>query len=60
MVTSEKTANEIYDVLATHITRKQMQAILTDLLKVKGNASFTETVERLMAIDILRQGRITP
>jgi hypothetical protein len=47
MVTSHDTITKIYQVLARHLSFKQIRLVLDDLTMVPGNASFRDTVIRL-------------
>jgi hypothetical protein len=47
MVTSHDTISKIHQVLARHLTGRQIRLILDDLTMVPGNQSFRETVIRL-------------
>jgi hypothetical protein len=53
MVVSELTAMMIYQVVRKHVSERQMNYILKDLMEVPGNVSFRETVVKLMNIDAL-------
>jgi len=47
MATSHDTVEKIHQVLARHITGRQIRLILDDLTMVPGNQSFRETIIRL-------------
>lgn len=51
MVASHETVEQIYMVVRKHVTGKQMELILRDLLEVPGNKSFRDTIGRLADID---------
>lgn len=48
MVASKNTVSEVYDVIRRHVGADIAGAMLVDLIKVKGNASFTRTCELLL------------
>jgi hypothetical protein len=47
MAASHQTANAIARVIIKQVGRKQAKLIVADLLKIRGNASFVETVKRV-------------
>lgn len=47
MTTSYQTAEAIFDAVVKHVTESQLRAIIADLKKIDGNASFIETVRQL-------------
>lgn len=60
MVTSHDTIAKIYQVLARHLTFKQIRLILDDLTMVPGTASFRDTVIRLQHfhMDHITKGKV--
>lgn len=51
MVASYDTVERIYKAVRNHVTDKQMEKIVDELLQVPGNKSFRDTIIRLAAID---------
>lgn len=47
MVTGPDTIRQTLNILRKHFTKGQVQPVLKELLEVKGNASFEETIRIL-------------
>lgn len=50
MAASDKTTEEVFDILERHLTREQIVAVLRDLGRVDGNRSFRVTVGKLKSL----------
>lgn len=50
MVASRKTIEDVYGILNKHLTPSDLNSILNDLKEVKGNKSFTQTIESLILL----------
>lgn len=46
-----ETIDKIYNAIHRHVTEKQLNAIIDELLRMEGNQSFRKTVQRLAAIN---------
>ena len=49
-MTSQKTNQEIKKILDKHLSREVQEALFTDLSKVKGNKSFTDSIQNLLSL----------
>jgi hypothetical protein len=58
MPISRDTAEALLSVMMRHVTISQLQAIMEDLSEVRGNASFRESVKRLIELAELAEGRL--
>jgi hypothetical protein len=50
MPISRDTAEALLSVMMRHVTMPQLRAIMEDLSEVRGNASFRESVKRLIEL----------
>jgi hypothetical protein len=50
MVASTDTVREVYRILCKHCTHEQVQNMLSQLQKVRGNKSFRDTVANLLEL----------
>ena len=50
MAISRDTAEALLSVMMKHVTIPQLRAIMEDLSEVRGNASFRESVKRLIEL----------
>ena len=57
MPISRDTAEALLSVMMRHVTIPQLRAIMEDLAEVRGNASFRESVKRLIELTELAEGR---
>ena len=56
MPISRDTAEALLSVMMRHVTIPQLRAIMEDLAEVRGNASFRESVKRLIELTELAEG----
>jgi hypothetical protein len=47
MVASYDTIVGIYDIMRKHCTKEQLDKIILDLMDIRGNKSFRESIDRL-------------
>ena len=47
MAASYETIDKVFEIIKKHVDDDVFKAIITDLMEVKGNSSFRETINRL-------------
>lgn len=55
MTASKKTIELVYDAMIVHINKRELDALIVELTRIPGNASFKATIEAIVEEHLKRQ-----